>query len=99
MLYDIPSVVISLGLFAAMLQAIYSAFLIGSRSQTTAIHGSLLGFSSGLAGSRPATPVYLMLALIVLLVFMISDLDRPRRGLIDVDQRPFAALLESMKPR
>ncbi len=66
---------------------------------TFILSGAMLGFSSGLAGTMPATPVYLMLALIVLLVFMIIDLDRPRRGLIEVDQRPLAALLESMKPR
>ncbi len=64
---------------------------------TFILSGAMLGFSSGLSGSRPATPVYLMLGLIVLLVFMIIDLDRPRRGLIEVDQRPLAALLEAMK--
>ncbi len=66
---------------------------------TFILSGAMLGFSSGLAGSRPATPVYLMLVLIVLLVFMIIDLDRPRRGLIEVDQRPLAALLETMRVR
>ncbi|PVA10085.1 hypothetical protein DC366_10555 [Pelagivirga sediminicola] len=66
---------------------------------TFILSGAMLGFSSGLAAARPATPVYLMLGLIVLLVFMIIDLDRPRRGLIEVDQRPLAALLDSMKAK
>ncbi len=66
---------------------------------TFILSGAMLGFSSGLSRTMPATPVYLMLALIVVLVFMIIDLDRPRRGLIEVDQRPLAALLEGMKPR
>lgn len=66
---------------------------------TFVLSGAMLGFSSGLAGSTPAAPVYLMLALIVLLVFMIIDLDRPRRGLIAVDQSPMSALLEVMRER
>ncbi len=66
---------------------------------TFILSGAMLGFSSGLAGTLPATPVYLMLALIVLLVFMIIDLDRPRRGLIEVDQRSLAAVLAGMQPK
>ncbi len=64
---------------------------------TFVLSGAMLGFSSGLAGTAPATPVYLMLALIVLLVFMIIDLDRPRRGLIEVNQSPLAAVLAGMQ--
>ena len=64
---------------------------------TFVLSGAMLGFSSGLAGTLPATPVYLMLALIVLLVFMIIDLDRPRRGLIEVNQSPMTSLLESIR--
>ncbi|MFX0541675.1 hypothetical protein ACEWPM_008070 [Roseovarius sp. S4756] len=66
---------------------------------TFILSGAMLGFSSALAGTAPATPVYLMLALIVLLVFMIIDLDRPRRGLIEVDQRPLSALLAGMQQK
>ncbi|WP_299845751.1 hypothetical protein [uncultured Roseovarius sp.] len=64
---------------------------------TFILSGAMLGYSSGIAGSKPATPVYLMLLLIVLLVFMIVDLDRPRRGLIEVDQSPMSALLAAIK--
>ena len=58
----------------------------------------MLGFTSGMNGSRPATPVYLMLTLIVLLVFLIVDLDRPRRGIIEVDRSAMSDLLASFKP-
>ncbi len=64
---------------------------------TFILSGAMLGYSSGIAASKPATPVYLMLMLIILMVFMIVDLDRPRRGLIEVDQTPMRALLTSIK--
>lgn len=64
---------------------------------TFILSGAMLGYSSGITGARPATPVYLMMLLIVLLVFMIIDLDRPRRGLIEVSQEPMRALLASIE--
>ncbi|MEO1139033.1 MAG: hypothetical protein AAFW87_06215 [Pseudomonadota bacterium] len=64
---------------------------------TFILSGAMLGYGSGVAGTTPATPVYLMMILIVLLVFMIIDLDRPRRGLIEVNQEPMRALLVSIK--
>ncbi|SFD99990.1 hypothetical protein SAMN04488523_104181 [Sulfitobacter brevis] len=64
---------------------------------TFVLSGAMLGFSSGTNGSKPATPVYLMLTLIVLLVFLIVDLDRPRRGIIEVDQSAMRALLNTVK--
>lgn len=65
---------------------------------TFVLSGAMLGFTSGMNGSRPATPVYLMLTLIVLLVFLIVDLDRPRRGIIEVDRSAMSDLLASFKP-
>lgn len=64
---------------------------------TFILSGAMLGYGAGVTGSLPATPVYLMLLLIVLLVFMIIDLDRPRRGLIEVNQEPMRALLVTIK--
>lgn len=64
---------------------------------TFVLSGAMLGYSSGANGSRPTTPVYLMLTLIVLLVFLIVDLDRPRRGIIEVDRSPMQDLLTSMQ--
>ncbi len=45
----------------------------------------IVGYTSGVAGHRPSFVTYLMLVLIVLLVYIIIDLDRPRRGLIEID--------------
>jgi hypothetical protein len=54
--------------------------------------GGVVGYSSGIAMIRPGVPVYAMMMLIVILVFLIIDLDRPRRGLIEVDQTPMISL-------
>lgn len=56
---------------------LYGTFLITS---------GVIGYSAGIAGHRPTSVTYIMIALIVVLVFIIVDLDRPRRGLIKVDQ-------------
>lgn len=49
--------------------------------------GAIVGFSTGIAGHRPSMVSYVLVALIVVLVFIILDLDRPRRGLIEVSQK------------
>ncbi|MBS7661404.1 hypothetical protein I0D00_05505 [Pseudomonas lalucatii] len=46
----------------------------------------ILGYSSGLSGKRIVVPTVLVSLLIALIVFIIIDLDRPKRGLIQVDQ-------------
>jgi len=48
--------------------------------------GGMMGYSGGLSGKRIIAPVVLVSLLITLIVFIIIDLDRPRRGLIQVDQ-------------
>ncbi len=55
--------------------------------------GGMLGYSSGLSGRRIVAPTLMMSFLIALIVFIIIDLDRPRRGLIQVDQRSLEMLL------
>jgi hypothetical protein len=50
--------------------------------------GSVIGSVAGVSGHRASFATYIMIALVVLLVFIIIDLDRPRRGLIEVDQQP-----------
>ena len=50
------------------------------------IAGAVLGFSGGLEGGRPLLATIAMSVLIVLVIFIIIDLDRPRRGLIEVNQ-------------
>ncbi len=54
--------------------------------------GAILGYAAGVTGIRPGPPVHAMVVLIVMLVFVIVDLDRPRRGLIAVDQSALLAL-------
>ncbi len=52
---------------------------------TVAIAGTfVMGYSAGLGGQRPAFGTAALAAIITLVVFMIADLDRPRRGLITV---------------
>lgn len=53
---------------------------------------AIVGYAAGAAGHRPSTVAYLMLVLVVLLIFIIIDLDRPRRGLIEVDHRSLTSL-------
>lgn len=53
---------------------------------TFILTGGVLGYAAAMAGHRPSVVSYLLVALIVVLMFMIIDLDRPRRGLIRVDQ-------------
>ncbi|HNP36703.1 MAG TPA: hypothetical protein PKK10_12700 [Woeseiaceae bacterium] len=53
---------------------------------TLVLTGSLVGYASGVAGQRASFATYVLVLLIVLLVFIIIDLDRPRRGLIEIPQ-------------
>ncbi len=57
---------------------LYSTFLMT---------GIIVGYASGVTGHRASFVTYIMVALIVLLAFIIIDLDRPRRGLIEVNQQ------------
>ena len=50
-----------------------------------------------MAAHRPSFVTYIMAALILAVVFLILDLDRPRRGLIQVSQEPMTSLQASMK--
>jgi hypothetical protein len=48
--------------------------------------GGLLGYSCGIAGHRPSAAAFVFGLLVVAVVFVITDIDRPRRGLIQVNQ-------------
>jgi len=61
-----------------VLLLLYGTFLIAS---------GIVGYAAGVAGHRPSIVSYLMVGLVVVLVFIILDLDRPRRGLIEVNQQ------------
>ncbi len=58
--------------------------------------GAIVGYSAGVAGHRASFVTYVMVALIVVLVFIILDLDRPRRGLIEVSQESLIGLQAAM---
>lgn len=62
---------------------------------TFALTVCLVGFSSGITGRRAFFPTYVLVLLIVLLVLIIIDLDRPRRGLIEVSQQSLIDLQAS----
>jgi len=64
---------------------------------TFVMSGAIVGFASGVAGHRPSVVSYIMVVLIVVLVFIIIDLDRPRRGLIQVSQKSLLDLQASIK--
>lgn len=59
---------------------------------TFILTGSLLGYAAGVSGTRVSKGSYILVSLIVVLVFIIIDLDRPRRGLIEVDQSSLVQL-------
>lgn len=59
--------------------------------------GAVTGYASGVSNVRPGVPIYAMMALIVVLVFLIVDLDRPRRGLIEVDQSKLILTVQAMQ--
>ena len=56
--------------------------------------GAMLGYSSGLSGKRVIAPTVMVSFLIAMIVFIIIDLDRPRRGLIRVDQNSLLELYQ-----
>jgi hypothetical protein len=56
----------------------------------------VLGYASGVSGHPPSSVSYMLVVLIVVLTFVIIDLDRPRRGLIKVDQSSLVELKGSI---
>lgn len=54
--------------------------------------GWMVGLTSGIAGQRPSVATYVLSSLILLLLLIIVDLDRPRRGLIRIDQSSMVEL-------
>jgi len=64
---------------------------------TFLITSVIVGYSAGVVRRRPPLVSFAMVGLIVVLVFVILDLDRPRRGLITVSEKNFRDLQASMK--
>ena len=68
---------------------------------TLVMAGAVAGYAAGVAGHRASFATYIMGTLIVVLVAVILDLDRPRRGLIQVSQKSLVdlkAAIDSEKP-
>ncbi len=70
-----------------LLVLLYSAFIVA---------GGMIGYTAGLADHRPAFATYIMVMLIILLLFMVIDLDRPRSGIIQVSQQGMIELNETI---
>jgi hypothetical protein len=63
---------------------------------TLILTSALVGYASGMAGQRASFATYVLVLLIVMLVFIIIDLDRPRRGLIEVRQDSMIEIRETI---
>jgi hypothetical protein len=59
---------------------------------TVVISTATLGYASGIAGHRVTLAAFVLLILIALVVYLIIDLDRPRRGSIQVSQESLLSL-------
>jgi len=57
---------------------LFGTFLMASAS---------IGYAAGIAAYRPSVVTHVMILLIVMLVFLIIDVDRPRRGLVMVNMQ------------
>lgn len=51
------------------------------------VTGVIIGFLAGLSGHRPARVTFMMIAVVSLLMYMVMDLDRPHRGIIQVSSQ------------
>ncbi|MBX3058937.1 MAG: hypothetical protein KF770_20925 [Anaerolineae bacterium] len=64
---------------------------------TFVITWGIVGYASGITGQRPSFVAYIMLFLVVLLILIIIDLDRPRRGMIQIDHTSLTELQATMQ--
>lgn len=56
-----------------------------------------LGYASGIAGHRVTLAAFVLVVLIALVVFLIVDLDRPRRGIIQVSDDSLLNLQQTIR--
>jgi len=64
---------------------------------TFVLSGLIVGYAAGAGGRRPSWVTFGMVALMAVLVYVILDLDRPRRGLIRVSETNLLDLQASIK--
>jgi uncharacterized membrane protein (Fun14 family) len=63
---------------------------------TFMLTGAIVGFAAGVANHRPSLVTYILVGLMVLLVFIVLDLDRPRRGIIQVSHTSLLELQSTL---
>jgi hypothetical protein len=63
---------------------------------TVVITTGTLGYASGIAGHRVTLAAFVLALLIALVVYLIIDLDRPRRGSIQVSQESLLSLQKAI---
>lgn len=86
----------SYGLRRAALDRHLPAIAIGMLMVTFVMAGATLGYTCGVSGHRVSLPTYGLAALVVVITFIIIDLDRPRRGLLEVNQKSMVELRDSI---
>ncbi len=64
---------------------------------TFLLSGGILGFAAGVGDHRPSAVTYVLVVLMVVLVFIVLDLDRPRRGVIQVSHQSLVSLQDSVR--
>jgi len=62
----------------------------------SAVAVGFTGYGAGLVGTRQRVPNAIMAVSIALVIMLIADLDRPRRGLITVDQQALTDVRDSL---
>jgi len=62
-----------------------------------AVAMGLVGVGTGVAGRRHPALTLSLAVLIALVIMVIMDLDRPRRGLIEVSQQAMVSLRDSLE--
>ncbi len=63
---------------------------------TIVLTTATLGYASGIAGHRVTLAAFVLLILIALVVYLIIDLDRPRRGVIQVSHESMLSLQQTI---
>ena len=64
---------------------------------TTVLTTATLGYASGIAGHRVTLAAFVLVMLIALVVYLIIDLDRPRRGVIQVSHESMLSLQQNIE--
>lgn len=64
---------------------------------TIVLTTATLGYASGIAGHRVTLAAFILVILIALVVYLIIDLDRPRRGVIQVSHESMLSLQRTIR--